>query len=351
MVGNHCTMGKTGKGGTVFLKTSPTPPSQSQPVQPQTASHNSTVCKPPPPPIRRSSSICSQDSNRTSTFRNTNEDEDITPHGSMENVNVLSPNQDRLSLEAMVAKASSVASNLTSNFDPNSSTLRRSTSMSTNGATPAPPISHFDRDQFLRRSLTLTSRSDRANLINSLTERISQRMNHQGTNGSNAKISTHHVIPVNGAALAASAVGAPAKSPPVVNQNNNKQPSPEGEIYGFGAKFKETRQQYFDMSASYPSSMSAENQKFLDNLSSKLLNKEPIVNVTTTEKNSRFNTWIGEDWWTFFEFLQYLPYTDFSIPKIFFGHFINRYSSLAILWWNKHTERTYRGASYCFRIP
>ena len=181
----------------------------------------------------------------------------------MENVNVLSPNQDRLSLEAMVAKASNVASNLT-NFQGgsqnNSSTLRRSTSMSTNENTVPShqQQQNFDRDQFLRRSLTLTSRSDRANLINSLTERISQR----------AKISTHHVIPVNGAA------GAPVNKP---TKNNNKQPSPEAEIYGFGAKFKEARQQYFDMSASYPaSSMSAENQKFLDNLSSKLLNKDLV---------------------------------------------------------------------------
>ena len=59
--------------------------------------------------------------------------------------------------------------------------------------------------------------------------------------------------------------------------------SPEGEIYGFGAKFKEDSQQYFDMSASYPSGVGGdssrmkmedvENQKFLDALSTKLLGK------------------------------------------------------------------------------
>ena len=65
--------------------------------------------------------------------------------------------------------------------------------------------------------------------------------------------------------------------------------SPEGEIYGFGAKFKENSQQYFDMSASYPSGVggdsvssgrstmkmedNVENQKFLDALSTKLLGK------------------------------------------------------------------------------
>ena len=278
------------KGGTVFLKPAVAASAASVASTPTTmaAAHNSTVCKPPPPPIRRSSSICSSSSqDRTSTFRTTNEDEDLTPHGSMENVNVLSPNQDRLSLEAMVAKASNVASNLT-NFEKgnpnNSSTLRRSTSMSTNEHQRAPPsvqpqISaspNFDRDQFLRRSLTLTSRSDRANLINSLTERISQRMTqHNG----GAKISTHHVIPVNGAAGAS----APAMMPGRPNKNNNKEPSPEAEIYGFGNKFKEARQQYFDMSASYPnntSSINTENQKFLDSLSSKLLNVNNATNAT-----------------------------------------------------------------------
>ena len=270
------------KGGTVFLKPAVASAASlaSSPTTMASAAHNSTVCKPPPPPIRRSSSICSSSSqDRTSTFRTTNEDEDLTPHGSMENVNVLSPNQDRLSLEAMVAKASNVASNLT-NFEKgnpnNSSTLRRSTSMSTNESHRAPPSAmpqisaspNFDRDQFLRRSLTLTSRSDRANLINSLTERISQRMTqHNG----GAKISTHHVIPVNGAA-GPSAPAMMTQGRP--NKNNNKEPSPEAEIYGFGNKFKEARQQYFDMSASYPnsSSINTENQKFLDSLSSKLLN-------------------------------------------------------------------------------
>ena len=45
-----------------------------------------------------------------------NEDDEATPHGSLENVSTVSPTQDRLSLEAMVAKASNVASNLV-NFD------------------------------------------------------------------------------------------------------------------------------------------------------------------------------------------------------------------------------------------
>ena len=61
-----------------------------------------------------------------------------TPHGSLENVSVVSPTQDRLSLEAMVAKASNVASNLIS-FEKQPQNLRRSTSMSTPQHHPTPP--------------------------------------------------------------------------------------------------------------------------------------------------------------------------------------------------------------------
>ena len=61
-----------------------------------------------------------------------------TPHGSLENVSVVSPTQDRLSLEAMVAKASNVASNLIS-FEKQPQNLRRSTSMSTPQHHPMPP--------------------------------------------------------------------------------------------------------------------------------------------------------------------------------------------------------------------
>lgn len=229
-------------------------------------SRNMSSKPPPPPPIRRSSSITSQDS--LSTFRTSthnmmsNEDEDVTPHGSMENVNVSSStttptSQDRLSLEAMVAKASNVASNLIhlENNGANNNTMRRSTSLSTKAEKPAQVNSGqqtFDREQFLRKSLTLTSKADRANLINTLTERISQRMQQQQLSNNVT------VIPVNGS-------------------ENGKQtasvPSPEGEKYGFGAKFKQSSKQYFDMSASYPnnSMMTLENQKFIDNLSSKLM--------------------------------------------------------------------------------
>ena len=216
----------------------------------------------------------------------------------------MSPTQDRLSLEAMVAKASNVASNLV-NFDkqqqqPNQQSqhpnMRRSTSMSTQPPVetniPPPPAPNnpqlMDREQFLRRSLTLTSRADRHNLINSLTERITQRMQQ---NGGYSKVSTHHVIPVNGGPPQQPTTTKPNHQNPN-NQNkqlNNKEKvmSPEGEIYGFGAKFKENSQQYFDMSASYPSGgggnsrriEEVENQKFLDALSSKLLGKPPATTL------------------------------------------------------------------------
>ena len=61
-------------------------------------------------------------------------------------------------------------------------------------------------------------------------------------------VSTHHVIPVNKQVM-----------------------SPEGEKYGFGAKFKQSSCQYFDMSASYPNPIKVENQKFIDSLSTKLM--------------------------------------------------------------------------------
>ena len=81
--------------------------------------------------------------------------------------------------------------------------------------------------------------------------------------------------------------------------------SPEGEIYGFGAKFKENSQQYFDMSASYPSGVGGdsrmkiedvENQKFLDALSTKLLGKSaatPKSNGSLSSESSNMSNNIG----------------------------------------------------------
>ena len=117
----------------------------------------------------------------------------------------------------------------------------------------------------------MTSKADRANLIHSLTEKISQRMQQNGGGGASgqpatgsSRISTHHVISVK-------------QTAPSPASHHKKKPmqtssSPEGEKYGFGVKFKESSKNYFDMSASYPNSMmSTENQKFLDTLSSRLI--------------------------------------------------------------------------------
>lgn len=281
---------------------------------------------PPPPPLRRSSSISSQDardvvaaaaaaaSTAASTFKPA-DDDDATPHGSVENIKSAvdaSNNRDHLSLEAMVTKASNVAQSLIRLDNNNTAQLRRSTSLSTgeNDLPPPPPqtsssSSFFDRDQLVRRSLTLTSRADRANLINTLTERISQRM--QQANGGGVaktttstfnpdpqphynKVGTHHVIPVSG--------------PPNKQQHAATKMSPEGEIYGFGVKFKETSRQYFTngsssssaaipsvMSASYPSACgpsdaqeAIQNQMFLDALSTKLMGKSSNISSSTASK-------------------------------------------------------------------
>lgn len=232
---------------------------------------NSGRPPPPCPPIRRSSSISSQDDCRPTFKPPLNDEDEATPHGSIENVSIVSPTgEDRLSLEAMVAKASCVASTLI-NFDKS----KKSTAATDDFPPPPPPqmtSSFMDRDQFLRRSLTLTSRADRVNLINSLTERISQRMSQQQQQNNKLVISVNGAIPATSAEvtvnkqLKSAASQQPAKSVA----------SPEGEIYGFGMQFRESSKQYFDMSASYPTSEAVENQKFLDALSSKLLGKPAV---------------------------------------------------------------------------
>ena len=59
--------------------------------------------------------------------------------------------------------------------------------------------------------------------------------------------------------------------------------SPEGEKYGFGVKFKESSNQYYDMSASYPNGgMNVENQRFIDSLRTNLLKQDTNPNTTVT---------------------------------------------------------------------
>ena len=56
--------------------------------------------------------------------------------------------------------------------------------------------------------------------------------------------------------------------------------SPEGEKYGFGVKFKESSNQYYDMSASYPNGgMNVENQRFIDSLRTNLLKQDTNPNT------------------------------------------------------------------------
>ena len=64
--------------------------------------------------------------------------------------------------------------------------------------------------------------------------------------------------------------------------------SPEGEKYGFGVKFKESSNQYYDMSASYPNGgMNVENQRFIDSLRTNLLKQDTNPNTNNTVTTSK----------------------------------------------------------------
>lgn len=280
---------------------------------------SSHMCKPPPPPpIRRTSSISSQNGDsvgpslsRTSSFKGgtspmsgvprvEDDGEDATPHGSVENIPPMPVDQEQhASMDAMAA--ANCKTDTLRRLQSSPGILRRSTSMSqrdssTAGGSPmhgssgSRQQSLFERDPHLRRSLTITSQAERANVL--------QRIN-GGSPTKNSvsfaptvatcpdgsaykRISTHHVIPVSGGA-------AVTQLPPVSSSSQQKDKlSPEGEIYGFGKKFKENSRHYFNgepsnipsssnlMGFSYPTTgapMSQEaiqNQMFLDSLSAKL---------------------------------------------------------------------------------
>ncbi|XP_059089814.1 GATA zinc finger domain-containing protein 7-like [Tigriopus californicus] len=242
-----------------------------------TLQRSSSQISKPVPPIRRTPSITSPTHGPSNDKLNNNhmgaprsssfqlvEDDDATPHGSVENIS----HQDLGGLEEMAVRASNVAENLRRipAGQPHSpSTLRRSTSMSAN---VPPPCSTFDRDQSARRSLTLATQG--SNQPKGVTfapnpPTLHSDNNHRGYNENlYKKISTHHVIPVS-----------------------SDKPSPEGEIYGFGARFKENTRHYFgvnprskgpiSMSISYPGGDEApktdevQNQMFLNSLSAKLV--------------------------------------------------------------------------------
>jgi hypothetical protein len=175
------------------------------------------------------------------------EDDDATPHGSVENIPNM-PNDNecqyrRNSMEAMAA-ARDTLGRLPVRAGPpvSSSILTRSTSMSTSGNPPSAAsvtaVSAFGpRDQFARRSLTMSSSVAAAKGVSFAP--TATVMNGNGNEGLYKKVSTHHVIPVNAAApTSATAAGGGRNCP-------QDKLSPEGEIYGFGVKFKENTRHYF----------------------------------------------------------------------------------------------------------
>ena len=262
----------------------------------------------PPPPIRRTSSISSQNGetspnshtastlSRTSSFKGPKPlvnkiDDDATPHGSIENISPM-PADNPTSMETITETLRRVPGS--------PGILRRSTSMSQSPAAASPVVSHFERDPHLRRSLTITNQVERANVLsrlqmgkNSVTFAPTATV-HNTDNAEEAykRVSTHHVIPVS--STGAKIANVPPVPHAVAHKSENKL-SPEGEIYGFGRKFRENSRHYFNgepsnipsMSFSYPNSnanppqqqaaqalpMSQEaiqNQRFLDSLSAKL---------------------------------------------------------------------------------
>lgn len=241
-----------------------------------TLQRSSSQISKPVPPIRRTPSITSPNHSPSNDKLNNNhmgpprttsfqlvEDDDATPHGSVENIS----HHDLGGLEEMAARASNVVDSLRRipGQSTSPSTLRRSTSMSANAP---PPCSTFDRDQSARRSLSLATQG--SNIPKGVTFAPNPPTlhsdNHRGGYNENLykKVSTHHVIPIS-----------------------SDKPSPEGEIYGFGAKFKENTRHYFgvnprskgpiSMSISYPGGEGApkadeaQNQIFLNSLSAKLV--------------------------------------------------------------------------------
>ena len=194
---------------------------------------SSSLSKPPPPPVRRTSSISSnsqqhdEENNNNQQQQRLMEDDEKTPRGSAENIS------DAKSLESMAAQASSMAESLrlmTVNNSPG--ILRRSSSMSNGGS------GNFDPSNANRRSLTFGQ------------NKVTFAPNAKVQDGSYNRVSTHHVIPVG----------------------VSEKPSPEAEIYGFGAKFRENSRQYFSNGNSdvRVQAESDDNQRFVDSLSKRM---------------------------------------------------------------------------------
>lgn len=106
----------------------------------------------------------------------------------------------------------------------------------------------------------------------SFAPNVATVMNAGGEGGASyRRVSTHHVIPVSGGGGAAGGTAFASGS---------KKLSPDGEIYGFGMRFRENTRHYFGnphYSGAGPSSLptvlseeAVQNQLFLDQLSAKL---------------------------------------------------------------------------------
>ena len=174
------------------------------------------------------------------------------------------------SLEAVAAKASSVASSLAM-IPPASAGLRRSTSLSHDG-----------------QAESIIPGARRAGSVSSEQHHPNARLPPNGS--SYSRVSTHHVIPVSAGSR---------QQQPALGTGIKTQLSPDGEIYGFGKQFKEGSRQYFsaDMPTATPQSYynpytsahgqqqqqqhtpttacsiseeALQNQRFLDSLSAKL---------------------------------------------------------------------------------
>ncbi len=250
-----------------------------------------TPSTPPPPPIRRSSSISSNGGkDLASAGRNSDyadeeeEDEDATPHGSVENI-AEDARSMRKSLQMMAEQATQAAESL----------------RNLNGGGGG----HGSSQRELPSGLVLMKRTvsgpdSSNNNINSnyLSNRSSVSFAPTATvmsdnGGAYSRVGTHHVIPVKGGAETISSRTIPVN---ISSSPYSDQPSPEGEIYGFGRKFKEGSRNYFDSAGAAPKSsqlvMSQEemqNRLFLDSLSKRLTASIPETSSPSVSSASSSN--------------------------------------------------------------
>ena len=267
-------------------------------------SMSQTTKPPPPPPVRRSSSLVNGQESRMDIDE---DGEELTPHGSVENLNmaatVANAFTEQCSIEALAAKASTVAGSLRRLQQTGSNLLTRSTSMSQPQNEPTQAENGFQRDNLTRRSLSLTQSrgQERPSLIQSISAQLRLQQPQQSSPEKPGKTVTFAPSPTK---------TSPTKSSipyrkigtrhliPVQGEAGDQQSSPEAEIYGFGQRFKENRRHYFtnngpSLSSSTSSfngkSVTEQNQKFLDNLSAKLTGKTVPTSSSSHQLSSAAN--------------------------------------------------------------